>query len=543
VAAYTEQPSNEASETHQTAAARYAELEPVRQPFLDRARYASTLTIPGLIPPDGQTGATTLTQPFQSIGADGVNNLTAKILLALFPAGQGFFRIALDDFTVEKLKARAKQQGTDADDARAAYEEALGKVERAVVNRMEQRGNRKVRHEAVQHAIVGGNALVFVKPDGGEKFFPLWQYVVKRDLDGDVLEIIVKECIDRKAAPKTVKAMLKEDPSVPKGSASEKNVDIYTWVQRADNGSWSIHQEVEGSIIPGSKGSYPKDRSPWIPLRWRMVSSEDYGRGRVEEYLGDMVSAEWSQKAIVEFGVQASKVHWLVDPNGATDKDNVAKKPNGAVYDGDVEAGRAKNVGVLMLEKGQDFGILAKVFDDIKQRLERAFLSATAVQRNAERVTAEEIRAMINELEQGLGGVYVLWADEFQRPLAVVHLHKMMASGDLPMLPKDLVNIQIVTGLDGLSRQSDWQKLQSLTQNVSAVFGPEAAAEYFKVGGYITRGGAALGLDIKDLVHTDQEISDQRQQAAQQETMQKLAPAGIKAATDIATKAAPQTNQ
>lgn len=512
----------------QTAANRYATLEASRQPFLNRARECAALSIPAIMPPQGHTGAMYLKHPFQSTIADGVNNLAAKLLLALFPPGQSFFRLALDDFTLAKLKAKT---GDKFDDARAAYEDALSKVERTVVTRMEQRGTRTVRHEAVMHLIITGNALTFVRPDNSEKFFALDRYVVKRDLEGDVLEIIVKECLARVALPPRVQAFLQSQPESPTND-HEKNVDLYTWIRRNENASWSIHQEVEGSTIPGTEGSYPKDKSPWIPLRWAAVSGEDYGRGRIEEYLGASVSAEALQQAIVEIAAQAAKVHWLVDENGQTDKETVAKAPNGAVYHGNA----TKDVTVLMLDKMQDFQVAKGVLDDVKQELQRAFLSATAVQRDAERVTAEEIRAMIAELEQGLGGVYAVMAVEWQYPLANRHLMQMMASRQLPQLPADLVSPQIVTGMDGLSRQSDLQKLDTFIQGLATEFGPPVVAQYINVGEYIKRRGAALGIDMTGLVKPDAQVQQEAAQQQQSEMAQKLGPAGIKAASDVATK-------
>lgn len=518
-----------------TAAGRYEQLVVNRQPFLDRARRAARLTIPGLMPPDGNNGANSLPQPYQSIGADGVNNLSAKLLLALFPPGSGFFRLTLDDFAVEKLAEIAKRNGKNPDDARASYEEALGKIERAVCNRMEQRGTRTVKHETIQHLIVTGNGLVEIKEDGSEKFFPLDRYVVKRDLDGNVLEIIAKESLARVALPERVRAVLASRPSAPE-TDNEKNVDLYTWVRRTSDGSWSVHQEVEGSIITGTEGTYPKDKIAWLALRWRAVPNEDYGRGRCEEYLGDLISAEGLSKAIIEFAAQASKVLWFVNDGGVTDKKQVAEAPNGAVLNGD-----SKDISVLMLEKAQDFQVAKVTLDDVKTRLERAFLQASAVQRQAERVTAEEIRAMIGELEQGLGGVYAILAEEYQRPVAVRQLHQMQKAGKLPHLPSDLVSPSIVTGLDGLSRQSDAQRLDAFVAGLAQTFGPESVSEYINVGGYATRRAAAIGIDITGLVRSEEEVQAARAQKARQEAINKLGPTAMKIAGDAAQQNATNT--
>ena len=52
-------------------------------------------------------------------------------------------------------------------------------------------------HQALKHLIVGGNALIFMGKDG-LKTYPLSRYVVNRDGNGNVIEIVTKELISRK---------------------------------------------------------------------------------------------------------------------------------------------------------------------------------------------------------------------------------------------------------------------------------------------------------------------------------------------------------
>lgn len=56
--------------------------------------------------------------------------------------------------------------------------------------------------------------------------------------------------------------------------------------------------------------------------------------------------------------------------------------------------------------------------DAIESRLSYAFMLNSAVQRSGERVTAEEIRYVANELEDTLGGIYSILSQELQLPLA-----------------------------------------------------------------------------------------------------------------------------
>ncbi|MDC1509234.1 portal protein, partial [Oceanospirillaceae bacterium] len=137
---------------------RYERLEAARQPFLDRARDASKLTIPSLLPPDGHSAHSKLYTPFQGIGARGVNNLSSKMLLALLPPNSPFFRLTVDDFKLQEL---AQEEG-----ARAEVEEALSSIERAVMSEIEASSTRIAAFEAIKHLLVAGNVLLY-QPDKG----------------------------------------------------------------------------------------------------------------------------------------------------------------------------------------------------------------------------------------------------------------------------------------------------------------------------------------------------------------------------------------
>jgi hypothetical protein len=512
-----------------TAEGRYELLRTVRNPYLERARECSRLTIPALLPPEGTSGASALYRPYQSTGADGVNNLAAKLLMTLFPAGMPFFRLTMDDFIVEQLAKNAPP----GKDPRAVFETALGKVERAVVNRMEQEGARKVHFEALLHLIVAGNGLLHVAEDGSEKFFPLDRFVVCRDLAGNVTEIVVKECVAKEALPDDIRALIANKPEDDKAGDGKPNVEVFTWIRR-EKGGWVEHQEVGGQKVPNSDGKYPLKKCAWIPLRWTRVAGESYGRGRCEDYLGDLYSFEALSKAIVQFAIAAAKIVVLVDETGVTDKDALADAESGEVLEG-----RATDVTILQLLKGQDFQVAKSVADEAKARLERAFLMASSIQRQAERVTAEEIRLMAAQLEEGLGGVYSILSEEFQRPLVTRLMHQLSKKKEhrIPALPDGAVSPQIVTGLDGLGRNSDMQRLDTLIQGLAAQFGPESVAKYINVGAYAARRAASLGIDVSGLIRSDEEVQASEQSAAQNEMAGKLGPSAIKAVSDHAMAA------
>ena len=120
---------------------------------------------------------------------------------------------------------------------------------------------------------------------------------------------------------------------------------------------------------------------------------EDYGRGFVEEYLGDLKSLEALTKAIVEGSAEQLK-YCHVNPNGTTRARTLAEAPNGAIVQGS-----EGDVSVLQLNKFNDFRTAQATMNGITDRLSQAFLLTSGVVRDAERVTAEEIRMLSQELE------------------------------------------------------------------------------------------------------------------------------------------------
>ena len=85
-------------------------------------------------------------------------------------------------------------------------------------------------------------------------------------------------------------------------------------------------QEHDGKKIPGSQGFSRMDNSPWLPLRLHKVAGEPYGRGLVEDVLNDLQALESLTQAIVEGSLVAAKAVGLVNPNGVTRADVLAKE-------------------------------------------------------------------------------------------------------------------------------------------------------------------------------------------------------------------------
>lgn len=525
---------------------RYERLEQDRYVFLQRARQCSELTLPTLIPPLGHTHTTKYYTPWQGIGARGVNNLASKILLALLPPNAPFFKLALDDFTISALA------GGD-EGARAKIDEALNKVERAVQNEVEISGLRSPIFLGMKHLIVGGNVLLYLPKEGGMRVFALDSYVVIRDPKGNLLEIIIKERVSPDALDEDIYDIMQDSEKegitlaqARKKEMTEKErdesdgkedfIDIFTRFYLDDN-KWRMYQEVFDKEVPDSRGQWDKDEPPFLALRWSTVENESYGRSYVEEYLGDLISLEGLSKAVVEAAAATAKIVWLVSPNGVTVAKDITEAESG-----DAVGGMKDDVHCLQAEKQADMRIASDTIKTISDRLSYAFLLASSIQRNGERVTAEEIRYMAGELESALGGVYSVLSQEFQLPLVKRLMSRMQKQKRLPPLPKEVLTPAITTGVEALGRGQDLNKYVQFMQLLTQA-GPNAL-QFVNVADLIKRIGTSLMLDMTGLVKSDQqmqqEMQAQQQAAGQQqlgELAGKLGPSAIKAMSDHAMAA------
>ena len=495
---------------NQTAVARYEQLESDRSTFLRRARDASKLTLPALIPESTTGNAAKLKTPYQAVGARGCNSLASKLLIALLPPSTPFFKLSIDSLAL----LQEGQEGLETE-----IDKGLRVIENALMNEIEVSNDRVAMFEALKHLIVGGNVLLYLT-DKGLKVYHFDRYVCKRDDVGNILEIITKETIHPQALPSDFLELIRKKENYDAEDFDE-DLDIYTCIKRyGDEFTW--HQECQGERIPGTDGKSKIDVSPWICLRWTRIDGEDYGRGYVEEYQGDLISLEALMQAIIEGAAASAKTLFLVNPNGVTRAATLAKAPNGAIREGS-----ANDVSVLQVNKGADFQVSFSAIQRIEGRLEYAFLMARSVQRDAERVTAAEVSMMANELENSLGGIYSILTQEFQLPYLKRRMHMLTRSGKAPKLPEKIVKPKIVTGLQGLGRGNDRNKLIEFIGTISQALGPDIMRQYMNVDEAIKRLANSIGIDTANLVKSQEQIQQELQAQQQQQLIQHLGPAAL----------------
>lgn len=427
------------------AAARWDELNNKRKSLLTRCEKYASYTIRKICLPDGYNeNNIELQHDYQSVGAQATRHLVSKLMLALFAPSRPAMRLELDPEAQEQLASVSMSEADIADTLAASEKEAWKGIDR-------EAGMRPSLYEILTHLAVVGNVL---QDTSGDKMraIGLKHYVVKRNQTGKVIELITKDCLEFDELEDKVQLV------VPNKKPDDK-VDFYRWVRLVD-GKYQMTQWVDRQVLPKNFNAlWPEDDLPLRPLTWDLADGNDYGTGLVEDYQGDFSSLSMLSEALVTAAILASEFRWLANPAGMTKPEDMERSENGAVLPGQegdltlINAGTASAVPHLQATAAEYIN-----------RIGRGFLLASAVTRNAERVTAEEIRMQAQELETSLGGAYSRIAVDMQTPLALYLLKKIGFS-----LKGKAIRPSIVTGLDALSRASDLDNLKLFISDLATI--------------------------------------------------------------------------
>jgi len=517
---------DEVSVVSESLASRWNSLHAERSGVLSRARECAALTIPALLPPEGFTEAQELYSPASSFGAHCVSNLASKLLLSLFPPNSPFFRLQMDEAVIQGLERMdqqlAKMGKAPTKGIRALSEEALSKQEKVIMKALVAKAFRPKLFHVLKLLIATGNCVFYVPEKDAARVYGLNNFVVKRGADGRMLELIIKESITYAALPVDVqrelqvKALIAPNEAPGGGTYQGKTpIELYTQVLLTKKDKYKVTQMVgSNTLVKGASGTYTASTLPWLVLRWATVDGESYGRSHVEECIGDFRALENYSVANSRLATACSKIVPLVNPNSMTKVDSLNKaKP------GQFVPGRKEDISFVQVEKMQDFTVIQKTLEEVKSDLKRAFLLNSSVSRQAERVTAEEVRTLAGELEDHLGGVYSVLSQEFQFPLICLVYAQLKKTGELPALPDKDVTPVITTGLEALGRGNDLNRLMVFVSTISQI---PNGFEWLNVNELITRVGTSQSVDMEGLVKTSEQVTQEQASKAQAASQQGL---------------------
>ena len=496
------------AERGKTIATRYGNQDGKRQVSLDRGRAVSALTIPQILPAQGHNEHSELLTPYNDMGARVVNNLANKLFLTLFPVSTPFFQFKVSEAVTNELVAMGQTQ------AKQEIEQKLRQQEQIVQSDMEVSGMRPALYEVMRHLVIAGDVLLNIPKEGAPNVYHIDQYVVKRSRSGRVLNIILKQRL-HKTELKEAWLELLDDSDVPQESNTEKedeSYDVYTEVWFKDN-MYYEQSFLNGKPMDGTSGQYKEDENAWLAIRWSGESGEDYGRSYGYEYYGLFKALEGYHKALREHSAIASKTLGLLSRSSRLSIKDIISAPNGTVLHGEEGELTFPEVG-----KYNDMRVAEQMVQRYSESLAKAFLVVQT--RDAERVTAEEIRLMANELETALGGAYSLLSKTLQEPLLKREIARLRATDDLVDFGREDIEPKVIVGLEGLGKGSDLEKLRRISALALEVGQSAQFIPNLNVEGTVKSMFNWEGLDPAGILYTEEEVKNQQAQAQAQQQEQ-----------------------
>lgn len=493
-----------------------------RQESLERARTCAALTKPWILPDAGWTEDNKLPETFSSLAARGITNLEGRLLIALFPPGIPFFRLQpASKFRFDPEVDTAMLQD---------FKNILHLQEMTILSQLERSdepnkgasrraGFRSRQRTALSQLLITGDVLTQLTDDLQIRVFRRDNYVTKRDSSGDIMYHVIREQIDPLSLSKSVVEKAKMDyEKLQKKQPADRMKELFTRVAwNPVSKSWVIEQELNGHIVVTQQEKI----TPFFSVPFELPPAANYGRGLIEQNLGDVRSINELTERLLDHAAIASKHIFALDYNSQVRPQDLAR-PTGSVIQARVQQGQVTDVGMLRADRMTDFSVAQTVRESIRRDLAVTMLMEGEATPTGERVTAYQVSRVAQELEGALGGVFSPIADAMQVPLVHRIRHVLINKGLIPRVPDDTIEIEAVTGVAALRGESDQAKLMQLLQTL-AQLGPDTMGR-MDMGVLMDLLVRQSGIYEPGLVKSDEQIQEE-QQAAQQAMMQQQAAA------------------
>ena len=489
-----------------TSESRWKTLDGARSASLRRYEKYAMWSVPSVFPENlSDSENTDIPGPQDSVGAMGVNNLANKIVTALFPMHSPFMRVKVSDDELERIKEDAVNGDLSARTILDNVEKALALAEKRAIRELNYNRFRTEATNATKALIVTGNTMMYFPEDTKTttQVYSIRDYVVVRDMSGTVIEFITRDSKAFSSLSPKVQEELESKDHKHRDKTKDEDVTIYTQVKLGTDGRYHLRQFAD-KVELDSSGHWTQHELPWIILTWNRNRGENYGRGLIEDMSGAFNGLYTLNIAFTSVVGACADIKWMVRPGSVVDVEELNNAESGTYHQG--EEG---DVTVLQVNKQVDLAVVQTKIDAWTQQIGKACLMFSAVQRDAERVTAEEIRQVILDLESQYAGIYSRFADEWQAPIAKLILKKVKINiGDGRQ-----VYPEIITGLDSLSRAGDMDNLRVWMQDLSLWETlPDKMQAALSPSRYAAFCGVRRGVDYEMLLATQEEVQAEQQQ-------------------------------
>ena len=380
-----------------------------------------------------------------------------------------------------------------------------------VYNKLSGKNIRESIYQALQHLIVVGDVMMIMDDDMSFRLIRLDRFVCRRDVYGNLEEVIY---IEYETLPEVTHNNMTLHTGQSIGEHDRQGYRaIYTCAWKED-GVWKVLKQ-DGDNNTLEEGEYIVP--PFVVLRWSGIPGENYGRSHCEDVIGDIKTLEGFTEGLIH-GITASSIFWIgVDPTGMAEIDDIAHSATGNFVSArpneihTVSPSTTMNPQISSVQNGVEI---------LRAEIGKAFLLNSSSIPQGERVTATAVRMIGQELENVLGGAFSAIARDLMQPVVARTVFIMTSNGDIDerirdmfMTQEGVLNVEIVTGLQALSRDSDLQKLMQMGEMVRNL--PEPAVATFRWDAYGKALITSLGFDSSHWIKSEEDVRQEKMAAAQ----------------------------
>lgn len=427
-------------------------------------------TLPYICPENGQE-LNELAKSEVVIGPRLVNHLANKIVDTMFPHDRPFFALTLTPDARKKLREEFGDEGE------ASFADAIrsdtANIEEIATRKMQLTLYRPQAVEAVKHLIITGNVVIKRLPDGRRVIYGIKDFAVRRRVDGQAYHIMLRDSKLFGGLPKVIREALQAKKL--KHYDDHTPCVLYT-EYKFDGKRWAMRQAVDDCMLNVSQKYTPEDM-PVLCMTWTLARGSNYGRGLVEDHVTGFHQIDVLTRAAVDMAGIMADIKFLVDPASGLDVTTLNNSPRGSYH-----AGREGDISTPTQQRSLDIATVKDLITANERELSQAFLLNSSTVRDAERVTAEEIRYIAQELEGAFGGLYSRLALEWQKYEAEFAIRQIDFRTELPNSKIKAFEVVITTGLESLSREgqlenlrraiADLQMLDAVPEEVRATINP-----------------------------------------------------------------------
>ena len=479
-------------------------MESEKGDLVERSEAYARWTVSNILRQDREENTTQRESTKSSVmmGAKWVNHLSNRIVDVLFPVSRPFFTVAATPETLRKLAAENDESEVVL--VKDQIREATTKIEQEAMRNLRLVEYRPVAIEACKHLIITGNVLIRRMPSGKRILYSIDRYGIRRDIEGNPIEVVLYD--KKKFCTLTPAQQVMIQAIIPKVKDEDK-LELLTHYKLGADGRWTLTQEIEGMALGKQRKIAAKDFD-LLPLVWSLPSQFHYATGLVEDNSTTFHKIDVTTEALTDLIAIAADIKFFVKPGSPLGLQ--LRELNNAAR-GTYFAGNAEDIAVPEINLRGDLEQISAIVSKWDSALSTVFLMSAV--RDAERVTAAEVRLVARELESSFGGLYSQLALAWQQQEADYALSTM----DLPIVLGNQFEVLVTTGLESLSREGQLDNVRLAVEDLQMLDTvPEEIRQTINGLRFAKFVFANRGLALVDFLNTPDEIAAQEQKALAQ---------------------------